>query len=1036
MKKIALLLVFVILASFIAGCSGDGDTSSTAESLAGTSSADASSDASSDDDSSDVNTSDDSSDDSSDAPEPIEPQYATVISVGKPYNNPSSTAEYPDSYNTELTDGIIVEEGETNYGEAKFAGYSDDVVEITLDLGEVYEKIYQFKLGFLSTYDAGISPPGAVNVYISEDGENYTDLKYCQMPSFKNNTRQEAVLTLEQYVTARYVRYTVYSGAAWVFVDEVTVIADVEDSGEEINQAFLEAIKNAYQTLGTVSYTGSLAPDTSKALQLVSKGRGYTAKVSADSGFPDGGKYLTDGNITKYFEGGKWVGYKGGKEVAIIVDLGKNCDNLSIFKTVCFSNPNIGIGLPVAVTYAVSDDKKEFTDVGRVFGIASGQNVYDYPLYLDQCASGRYVRVTLEATDTKLHLLEEIAVYAHTGVEEQVGLYPDLVFDDSVITWPSPSNDLVNLISGLTQQISCPADVDSSTINNNSKVTSKLMTDGKRATNNNIHSGKFFKFNGGGSREIYYDFGATSTVKSITAEFTHVSDWAVHAPSTILIKLSMDGKTWYNAGTATTKIEGDQIVFVEYALEKPVQARYICFNFAVAMWAGISELEVFGTTATNGVPTLEESGYPKYNQQGNGNQPPKADVLNGASDLVLLYHGPKAESYTVENLIPYLAYVDTEGNIKDTMFDSYLFLLTGSFPSGAAGHGASTMSDWKWSINDMFKKDKNVLALEEAAGIVKEALKLPDDYKYTFTVTLYYPHHDVTAFGDIDGDGKAESFKNNNENRLKAVEWYMDEFEKKLGEYNFKNIEFVGYYCYNESIYPEGDQPYIVTETAKLVHERGYSYFWIPYFAASSFQIWDSFGFDVACMQPNYVFAEETPYSRIEQTAYFTQLYGMGVEIEISGAAFKSDIIYKKYLEYLSGGVKYGYMKDCVHMYYQDLLCYYDAAVSKDPKNRLIYDYTYQFIKGTLNAYPEAKDEIKVNAQKNTVYTGSITENPPSHMVFELVGSPEHGSVSVHSDGTFTFYPEKDFTGTVTFEYVYDEGLLDSEPCTVTITVE
>ena len=49
---------------------------------------------------------------------------------------------------------------------------------------------------------------------------------------------------------------------------------------------------------------------------------------------------------------------------------------------------------------------------------------------------------------------------------------------------------------------------------------------------------------------------------------------------------------------------------------------------------------------------------------------------------MLLYHSPNFDGYTVENLIPYLAYVDKDGNIKDTMFDSFLFLLSGGFPSG------------------------------------------------------------------------------------------------------------------------------------------------------------------------------------------------------------------------------------------------------------------------------------------------------------------------------------------------------------------
>ena len=141
-------------------------------------------------------------------------------------------------------------------------------------------------------------------------------------------------------------------------------------------------------------------------------------------------------------------------------------------------------------------------------------------------------------------------------------------------------------------------------------------------------------------------------------------------------------------------------------------------------------------------------------------------------------------------------------------------------------------------------------------------------------------------------------------------------------------------------------------------------------------------------------------------------------------------------MQYLSGGALYGYLKDCVHMYYQDVLVYYEAAVSKDESIRLIYDYTYQFIKGTLDVYPDAIDEVKCSTEKGTPISGSIIENAPGYMLFTLTSMPESGTVSLGNDGSFIYYPESDFTGTVSFTYTYSEGLCDSVPCTVTIEVK
>ncbi len=1022
MKKIAFLLALVMLISLFAGCKEPNDISDT---------------------SSNPEASRPVTENSADTSKPEEekipvedPENASVISTGKPYTNTATPGDaYPDSYTTELTDGQFGPEETGDYTDAKYSGYTDSTVYVTVDLGQVYDTIYEFRCGFLSTDTAGIYPPKGVSVSASVDGEKFTRVGNCVMPEFKADCRADAVLRSEYYVSARYIKFAVEKNAAWVFIDELVVIAN-EDTGSQIDGAFLELIKQSYDALGTVKYEGKKDIDKSLALQLVSKGAKYKASQNSLSAFPDDNTRLTDGVFTGFFESGIWVGYEGGEAVSITVDLGKNRDDLSVFRTECYSNINVGTYMPVAVTYSVSDDNKTFTDIGRVFGVASGQNVYDFPLILSKAASGRYVRFTLEATDTKMYLVEEVAVYANTGVVDSNKIYPDLVFDPTVKNWPNPSTEVVNLIKGLTQQINCPSDISGEQAANNTPVTSKLMTDGKFATANSIHNGQFFKFHGGASRDVIYDLGATSAVSKFTAQFTHLVDWAVLAPTAVDVYLSMDGVKWYDAGTIPVNAETDNtLVSAELSLATPVQTRYVCFSFNTNTWCGVGELETFGTTSTAGAKPLSSGVLPEYNLFVKGNQAPNKDVLEGVADLVLLYHGTQFDGYTVEQLIPYLAYVDQDGNIKDTMFDTFLFLLSGGFPSGLSGWNDSKGSDWEWTITDLFTQDENILALEEAAGIVKEALGLDEDYKYGFTVTLYYPNSERTDFGDINGDGVVDALTTD-ENRLRALEWYMEMFEAKLGQYDFENIEFVGYYWYDESIYPQDNAPYIVTETAKMVHNRGYDFFWIPYYTASGFSAWDSYGFDIACMQPNYVFQEEVPYSRIEQTAYLTQLYGMGIEIEISSKSFTSDLLYRKYMEYLSGGVLYGYMKDCVHMYYQEVTAYYDAAVSKDPDIRLIYDYTYQFIKGTLDVYPDPIEERSFETAKDTLVSDVIVEDAPGFMRFELFSMPDSGTVSLANDGTFTYYPEEGFTGTVSFTYTFSEGLCDSEPCTITVVVK
>lgn len=63
-----------------------------------------------------------------------------------------------------------------------------------------------------------------------------------------------------------------------------------------------------------------------------------------------------------------------------------------------------------------------------------------------------------------------------------------------------------------------------------------------------------------------------------------------------------------------------------------------------------------------------------------------------------------------------------------------------------------------------------------------------------------------------------------------------------------------------------------------------------------------------------------------------------------------------KYLHYLNGGgVDYGYMNDAFKAYYQGNAALLDSSRSKDPSIRQLYDWMYQFIKGTYGKQPETE---------------------------------------------------------------------------------
>ena len=52
-----------------------------------------------------------------------------------------------------------------------------------------------------------------------------------------------------------------------------------------------------------------------------------------------------------------------------------------------------------------------------------------------------------------------------------------------------------------------------------------------------------------------------------------------------------------------------------------------------------------------------------------------------------------------------------------------------------------------------------------------------------------------------------------------------------------------------------------------------------------------------------------------------------------------------------------------------------------------------------------------------------------------ITKAPQHGTLTIHDDGTFTYVPDQDFFGTDSFEYVVTDGTATSDPANVDIMV-
>ena len=89
----------------------------------------------------------------------------------------------------------------------------------------------------------------------------------------------------------------------------------------------------------------------------------------------------------------------------------------------------------------------------------------------------------------------------------------------------------------------------------------------------------------------------------------------------------------------------------------------------------------------------------------------------------------------------------------------------------------------------------------------------------------------------------------------------------------------------------------------------------------------------------------------------------------------------------------------------------------------------------TDDAYTmDEDDELSVDANDGVLANDSDVDS--DSLTATLVDSPEHGTITFNTDGSFTYTPDDDYAGTDTFTYKVSDGTDTSEEVTVTITIE
>lgn len=537
------------------------------------------------------------------------------------------------------------------------------------------------------------------------------------------------------------------------------------------------------------------------------------------------------------------------------------------------------------------------------------------------------------------------------------------------------SQDLVNLALGARYWLSHPPAAQYS------DSGSRELTDGKRATGNYTDP----RWQGHlreGYRVVTIDLGAPRRVHEVRVGFLQDEGAGITFPAQVLLLLSPNGRDWQQVGAKTAADLGAPAGFV--GSKEMVFgslggiARYVRLVFSVSVWEFADEVEVWGEASAVEIDSpsdLLDMEDPYLGVKNRDKLPidwgaepinryaaPGTPEVGGARHIMLIY---TQKEWSLADALPYVGYAPPRKpgdswlvQWQDWFFDTFLFLALvtpdnprHAFDAPSRGTPAN-WDDWMWFIDYLIDESNQLAAFDSAVGTLKAKLG-DEDYRAKVIIMIPYPMPEQKDFGDPLGQGVSLSFspvgqgqEKALQSQITAVKVYVEELLARWQSRGFENLELIGLYWLAETA-SENDMR-LVEATSALVREKGLKFYWIPYFTAQGWARWQKAGFDAAILQPNYMFDTGIPFSRLEEAAVRANRYGMGIEIEADETVLSSTKGQERYLDYLRAGVKYGYMTEALHGYYQGVDILQRAFISSDPDVRRLYDATYAYVKGTF----------------------------------------------------------------------------------------
>ena len=828
---------------------------------------------------------------------------------------------------------------------------------------------------------------------------------------------------------------------------------EVQNESSEISDETSVVLNEFVMSDEVEKIDGYLTNDIDRSLRATNLFRGKQYKISkptSESYADNHGFKLTDGSTVKVFDAYSYLGWEGRTEVSIDFDLGSTEHSIADITVGCLRVMDYGIGLPRYVSLRVSEDGKEYTEVAKIMTPTDvvPSMKYEYSFALPKGTSARYIRIYCAQPDNAFTFIDEISAYEYSEsgtIDRTIGVDADQLYTvtdyydyklnlgESSVAVSESDKDYnteqnLSLLDGVEFQV---YHFDPLTEDHSNSPKEKLSLLKNGVTHGEFNTDYFISYRGGG-RHIVADLGQVMSVSGTNLYFYDRYTYGISTPPVFYVSLSENGKDWTTVYATYKENYGkEEKIHDTHKIDfkGDYRARYVRVTFetvpdnSVSCAVYLGEFEIIGKKNADLAVTAVENNDTPYGKYVKTEDYGIKNILFAPITDGYGKHCVDVHAMSEESAYIYLTEFDKNGKPCGTFMDSMAFSTR-----GALNDHKDRNECMEWFFSELFYEGMNLDAVDKAKEKLNSELGVDEKVKIWVSVN-------APAQNDI-FDGQVIT---TNKQYDACLKWQVDEIIKRFNEQNYKNLEFVGFYWQFESVRTEEDVDGMKALN-DYVHSKGYMTFWCPYYNAAGIYYNQYVGFDITCLQPNYMFYDTEP-TRLQTTAERAKLYGMCVEIEIEDGTQSSESL-KLYRDYLRAGYDTGYMNS-IKVYYQGGLpgAYVTGYNSDDAFQKAVYDETVLYATGKLESNYHTSgmfDLSSFNDIEITVRHGKkakIELGELGEIVHRFVTTPAYGAVRLNSDGILTYDAMYGYKGEDIIKIELYDGVGDSKIITVKVTV-